>query len=304
MKEELFFHIIEQIPQITDYPIRLHIDGEPMLHPQFFSFAKLLNRKNIKFNLASNGSKCEERFLELEINILRITFSTNAQEFSTRCDNITYDIYYETILNYIKLWLKSESKQNIILQILYYKSNDVNYNNEKTDFIKRLTYALSYDQNILFHYAREGMNDVYSYTKQNGYSITIFPWYVYYNQIFFGESFSNNKVEIGFCSSPWEIIAIMFDGRVSFCCNDLSGKTAFTSPDEIWNRKLIDIWQDQKICEIRKRFVEKKIPLEICKKCLFDHDSNIFLTNFHPINIIPNEKFNELKDKDSLGNII
>ncbi len=60
MSQELFEHIVQQLPKITHYPVRLHIDGEPTIHPKFYEFGKLLNQKGIPFVvaltiIASNG---------------------------------------------------------------------------------------------------------------------------------------------------------------------------------------------------------------------------------------------------------
>ena len=47
MSQELFEHIVEQLPKITPYPVRLHIDGEPTTHPKFYEYGKILNQAGI-----------------------------------------------------------------------------------------------------------------------------------------------------------------------------------------------------------------------------------------------------------------
>ncbi|MGA2465063.1 MAG: radical SAM protein [Thermodesulfobacteriota bacterium] len=93
MSQDLFEHIIYQLPKITPYPVRLHIDGEPTVHPKFYEYGKLLNRLDIPFVLATNGSRLSQDLLDLKMEVL-ISISTHREEFQQRTIHIDYDVLY------------------------------------------------------------------------------------------------------------------------------------------------------------------------------------------------------------------
>jgi len=56
MPMDLFIHIANQLPGLTKQNIRMHVDGEPTMHPNFAEMVQYLNSKDFGVSLATNGS--------------------------------------------------------------------------------------------------------------------------------------------------------------------------------------------------------------------------------------------------------
>ena len=300
MPEDLFKHIAQQVPTITDLPLRLHIDGEPTLHPKFIQYANFLNKMEIPFGLATNGSLLSTEHAQIQMGIV-LSISSNEIEFKKRIKNLNYDKYINNILSYLKEWLLSDSEQNIYIQI----PMDLNEKNEKyvqekhqfvTTVLSRLSIAGSSDRYELFE-----TDDTVYIVKKNGYSLRFYFWDISSSANYSPPTQQDPKIKHGFCSMPWQEMAILSDGRVSFCCSDLSGGTAYTREKDIWERSLLDIWQDKKIVKIRRNFLKNNPTLDICKRCLASVPDHQFYSFDHPFDMELRQKSPGILPLDSLG---
>lgn len=300
MPEEMFAHIVKQLPAITPYPVRLHVDGEPTLHPKFYEYAKLLNELAVPFVLATNGSLLAEKHLHLKMEVL-ISISSHREEFHQRTTHIDYDAYRKRVMEYIRGWLVSESMQTIYVQIPYYeREGNEAYTSSKKEFVSLMEKELELGK-LSEKKGYEWLGAEYCYVKPNGYSLIFYNWTINTSQIYKPKAFWDRRTRKGFCSCPWQELAILADGRVSFCCVDLTGGTAFTPPEELWKRPLLDLWRNERIINIRKRFREGRVSLKVCQRCLADLNGHTFYTNDHPFDTIFEEKSKDLFPSTSLG---
>lgn len=300
MPENLFEHIAKQLVSITNYPVRLHIDGEPTLHPKFFEYGKLLNELNIPFVLATNGSRLSQEHLKLKMEVL-ISISTHREEFQLRTTHVDYDTYIKRVVEYLRGWLLSNSLQNIYIQIPYYeKQANETYFVQKKRFIQSLE-----EQCDMERYAKKSeykrLGAEYCYIKPNGYSLVFYNWTINTSQIYRPKSLFDRKTKKGFCSCPWQELAILADGRVSFCCMDLTGKTGFTAKEEIWKYSLLELWRDERVVNIRKKFMSRSPKLKVCQRCLADLPDHMLYTNDHPFDAVFSPKSKDLFPTNSLG---
>jgi organic radical activating enzyme len=300
MSQDLFEHIIYQLPKITPYPVRLHIDGEPTVHPKFYEYGKLLNKLNIPFVVATNGSLLMRKFLDLKMDVL-ISISTHREEFQQRTRHIDYDTYIKRVVHYLTGWLLSESLQTIYIQVPYYKGQgNETYSVQKNEFIKSLEKQLEIER-----YARRSdyqcLGAEYCYVKPNGYSLLFYNWTINTSQVYQPKSLFDHRTKEGFCSCLWQELAILSDGRVSFCCVDLTGGTAFTAREEIWKHSLLELWRDDRLINIREKFRNKEVQLKVCQRCLSDLPNHTFYTNDHPFDTVFSPKSKDLFPSNSLG---
>jgi MoaA/NifB/PqqE/SkfB family radical SAM enzyme len=303
MSEELFRHIIQQIPSLTPYPLRLHVDGEPTLHPKFFEFAKILNEANIPFVLATNGSRLTPEMVNLEMTAL-ISISTSNAEFKLRAPSLNYRDYINNICSYLEAWLPSDSKQSIYIQIPYRK-NVIRYIPqlyEKRKFItameKRLKITDFAEKKVQGNLVTDFK---IRYKKPNGSFLCFYSWTIQDLMPYKAVREDDKKTTQGFCSRPWQEMAILADGRVSFCCVDLTGGTAYTSKEEIWKRALIDLWMDTRIINIRKEFLQGSVRVPVCQRCITSFPNNEVYTTNHPYNKSFASKSRDLFPVDSVG---
>ena len=297
MSPELFERIIRQLPDLTHYPVRLHVDGEPTLHPHFLQYGELLNSLRIPFVLATNGSRLSPELLKLNMEVL-ISISPSQEEFRNRTTSLDYEAYLKRIVGYVREWLESPSPQTIYIQV---PNEGLVDKARKKSFQQKLVSLLDpekHAQKIDFPY----LDTDFSYRKPNGHVLSLYNWRINHSSVYRSESPDDGRVREGFCSMPWQELAILSDGRVSFCCVDLTGGTAFSEPQEIWERSLLEIWRDERINTIRRNFKNRKISLDVCSRCLADSRDNELYSYDHPLDTMFEPKDGNLFPLDPYGN--
>ncbi|MBO7703075.1 MAG: radical SAM protein, partial [Solobacterium sp.] len=55
MDVQEFSHVLDEVKPITDY-IYLHVQGEPLLHPQFETLMTIADEKQMQVQLVTNGT--------------------------------------------------------------------------------------------------------------------------------------------------------------------------------------------------------------------------------------------------------
>jgi organic radical activating enzyme len=267
MPMELFRHLVGQLPGLTNKVLRMHVDGEPTLHPQFVEMIRMINEQGLRAVLATNGSRLDPAFLDLEMDLL-ISISTCAEDFRQRHRTINYEDYCERILNYLRAWLKTENRQYIWIQIPFAlgRQDDSAYARRKQDAVALIVEALGLPPPTV-----PISEKPYRFRKSEHESLEFYRWDIF-GQGLYPVDGKRGKYEpaiTGFCDSPWKRLAVLADGRVSCCCTDLSGGTSFTKPEEIWQMPLAEIWRSHPgILAIRRSFLERRVPLEVCRRCL------------------------------------
>jgi hypothetical protein len=204
-------------------------------------------------------------------------------------------------VHYLTGWLLSESLQTIYIQVPYYKGQgNETYSVQKNEFIKSLEKQLEIER-----YARRSdyqcLGAEYCYVKPNGYSLLFYNWTINTSQVYQPKSLFDHRTKEGFCSCLWQELAILSDGRVSFCCVDLTGGTAFTAREEIWKHSLLELWRDDRLINIREKFRNKEVQLKVCQRCLSDLPNHTFYTNDHPFDTVFSPKSKDLFPSNSLG---
>jgi organic radical activating enzyme len=272
MSPELYEHLLRQVPEITTQALRLHIDGEPTLHPQFHEFCKMANRIGVPITLATNGSGLKPAHLDVDMAV-QVHVSTSPEELSGRSKQ-RYAAYLDRLLRYGQEWLQSDSKQGVTYKLFTSTSQRAKPNGltEKEAFAHALIKNIGIkDQG---EWTGQGFNQTYCYRKKDGGHFQIMIMRVTEGGLYPGEegkitSMQGLPRDFGFCDAPWKSLAVLSDGAVGFCCVDVAGQTAFTSPGEIWKRPLKEIWlHDPRINQAREAFLNGRVLLRTCRDCL------------------------------------
>lgn len=267
MEKDLYFHILKQLKTITRNPVRLHVSGEPTIHPDFHEIAKKTNAEGHDISLATNASNLKPEFLDIKM-IVVIYLSTNSEELEKRTA-ISFDAYWQKIFTYLERWKQVENQQRFFF--LFYLSKK-DFKNEamieaKEKFVFDMLAKLDVDYStdggnpLLIARCRKGKNSSLIFSKTQITEGGLYPGLnpnVKYSRDF------------GFCDSPWKRLTVLADGRVGFCCNDLTGETTFTkSKDSLYEKDLKDLWlNDPNLNRVREAFKNKKAILNICRKCM------------------------------------
>jgi organic radical activating enzyme len=283
MSENLFYHVADQLHEVTDQPVRLHMDGEPLLHKKFEEFARALNSRGHAVALASNGSLLKARYVDINMSVL-VNLSTSKEELAKR-SKMNFNAYVETLANYILAWKTNESGQHITYGV--YTSKEERSSPEsmcnKYAFIdsflakiglKRGPEPVCENKNTIFSYANTG-GGVFKIAFFNIASGGLYP------ETEAREFRTTLPKTVGFCDSPWKRFVILADGRAAFCCLDVMGTLAYTNPGEVWNMPLKSIFMEHKnIIAVRKKFLDAKVSCSTCRLCLDRTPARVFRAGF------------------------
>jgi organic radical activating enzyme len=267
MSMELFGHIARQLPGLTTKPVRLHIDGEPTLHPCFHEMVAMVNAQGLRVGLATNGSLLDPKWLELEMDLV-ITASTHPEEFLTRHKRMDFQKYVDRVVTYVQEWAKSKSSQKLMLQLIHDHgafSGDIagaSWNSFVENLLARAEVA---------RYCKQVPEKPNVWLKPGGRSLVLIEYPIVAGGLYpeAGKRLEYQPIEKGFCDSAWKRLAVLADGRVSYCCIDLSGGTAYTEPAAIREQPLAKLWREHpSVQRVRAAFRRGEITDVICKTCL------------------------------------
>ncbi len=271
MPRKLFNHILPQLKGLTERRLRVAIDGEPMLHPEFLEICLDANRAGHRLAVASNASAVRSEFLAIDMDLI-VHVSTSAAEHARR-STASFERYLEKIRRYVGEWVQGSYVQNIELKVFFNAAESVD---EELMLAKRrfvADFAGAFGIATGGCWEPPGWNPELRFRNPSGNLLRI-----RFQQTTEGGLYPNVSglqypqglpPEWGFCDSPWKVLSIHSDGAVGFCCADITAKTVFTEPEEIWEKPLAWIWRRHpRLLEARRQFLAGRVELPICRDCL------------------------------------
>ena len=283
MTDEIFYRILDQVPEVTRQAIRLHIDGEPMLHKKFHQYAKDINAIGYDVALASNGSLLDPAFLDIKMSV-SINLSTSPEEFEKR-SSIPFQRYIDTLSDYVNAWRKRPNRQRITFTI--YSTQEERNNQEcmenKYNFIERFVKKCGFEKPAI----DKSSNQIFIHRKENGPLLQIGQGNVTSGGLYPNTDNRDLSAKLdrdfGFCDSPWKRLAVLANGQVVYCCIDLDGSLAYTKPEELFNTPLKEIWlHDERIERLRHQLLAGRAKHKACQVCLDRLPTREFYTRFQP----------------------
>lgn len=225
-----------QIKEYCDY-IYLHILGEPLLHPQFNEILNILDTKDFKLQLVTNGTLLHKYPNILTHKCLRkISISLHS------INNIKIDNYFDVI----KALINTNNNTNIELRFYDYDNLD---NSLKT-FLNDLKEIYSFDIT----------------TKQNSYKLKD-NVYIYFEKLFNWPNINDEYISnTGTCHGAIDMIAINSLSEVTICCLD---PKAHNKIGNLKENSLKNILNNKTYLNIIDDFKKHKINLDLCQKCSY-----------------------------------
>ncbi len=252
MNISLFEKVIDELePYLLN--INLYFQGEPMLHPRFYSFIE--GNRGIHTEVSTNGHfltpENSEKLVESGLSKLIISLDGADQE--------TYSAYrrngnFETVISGIKAVIEAKKKRpnsslSTEIQLL------VNRQNEKQIGAMR---KLAANMNIPLRLKSmqilgKDSIDWWSPSQKN------FSRYHLKSGKFVLKNSLPNR-----CSRAWLNPAITWDGKVVPCCFD---KDAEYIMGDLNNDSFRDIWNGTKYRLFRKSILTGRHMIEMCRNC-------------------------------------
>ena len=230
-----FKKIINEVKKYTDY-IYLHVQGEPLLHPNLKEFFEIAYDNNIKVNLTTNATLIKNN-LDVLINnksLRQINISLQALQNLPNKDE-----YYDNIINLIK-----NNKDIYISLRMWGNFKDQEVLNEINYFSNKLNITPNLDEtNQLMPHVFLSLDEEFKWPNLN-------------------DRF--NK-ETGRCQAINQL-GILSDGTVIPCCLDKDG---IINLGNIFYESLDSILNSPRYQLFLSNFKKGIITEELCKHCTF-----------------------------------
>lgn len=236
-----FKKISSEVKKYTDY-IYLHVKGEPLIHPDLEDILDICKEQNLQVNITTNGTKLAEKLdiIKKKTCIRQVNISAHAL---SEIDLDERDNYLNSLLNLveyasqtkaiylsIRLWIKNEEINNLVLNFL----------NEKLNLNKEITLE-----------TKKIIDNVYLSIDEE------FVW----------PSLENDFVSSkGRCYGAINQIAILANGDVVPCCLDSGGVMVLGN---CLKQSLEEILNQKRYKEMYEGFKKGIVKEELCKRCLY-----------------------------------
>ncbi|MFH1526679.1 MAG: radical SAM protein [Bacteroidota bacterium] len=263
--------------------------GEPLLNPELPEILSYLTKQNVTSMIPSNGTmlsneKIAESLIDSGLNILKISIDAASKDTYLK---IRGQDKFDTIIDGLKKLKQIKIDKNTIfpeirLDVVILKENvfeipevinlakDLNIN---TVFFRALqTQGLEDDRkkvlgkNIDFDILLLKLNQAVSVANKLKIKTNlkeIVSNFSSYKSIYVSlDSSLQNKV----CLLPYFQCFISIDGEVSPCCALFCNEKV--SIGNVFENRFIDIWNGQKMQNIRRCFAAKENNFAVCKDCV------------------------------------
>lgn len=239
---KLFKELLNRNPEINR--IVFCGSGEPLLHPELIEFIKLAVNRNIRTELNTNGvlldKKISKELVSTGLHSLVVSFEgINRQEYEKIRLGSSYDLVVDNIINFAEA-KKIYAKSKIWLGI---DCIDFNY----TRFQKR---GFRY-QSFLWGVDAVNFIPLHNWPCSNSKN----------------NSYQNATIKNRYygCFLPWLMVTILWDGRVTACCDDFNGENII---GELYsNPSILDIWNGEKMLGLREKLRKNNIDFLNCRNC-------------------------------------
>ena len=226
-----------QIKAFCDY-IYLHILGEPLLHPDLEKILDLLDERDMKLQLVTNGTLLYRYPKLLEHPCLRkLSISLHSYDHSDM-DASYFDVIDRLI----------ENNNNKTIELRFYQSAS-------------LSKALSdYKNKLIDTY---GLHE----TKRKNSFLLKDNIYIYEEEMFDWPKIDAPFIsDHGTCHGGIDMIAINHDGKVSLCCLD---PVPHNLIGDLQKESLADILSSETYLKIIQDMKDRKLDMDLCRRCTY-----------------------------------
>lgn len=240
MSPERFALILPQVREYTEY-IYLHVQGEPLLHPDFEEIMNLCDVQHMQVQLVTNGTFIN-RYPELykHPSLRRVSFSLQSLPYQTQKN---HDRYIRDIMDFAL-----NAKENVYIDLRVWANAE--NNPEIAGYIQTL--KDTYDPQP---------------TKRKD-SICFMPnIYLSSADTFLWPSLDKDyNSDTGRCLGGTQQIAILAEGTVVPCCLDAEGIISFGN---IFEQSLPEILSGKRYTDFISAMQEHRLSEELCRHCTY-----------------------------------
>lgn len=253
MNLDFIFPVLERAYACGARECGLHGGAEAFMHPQLHRTVHKL--KDIGYTyiyLSTNGTACTQKQMErvLDAGLDSIKFSINAgtaEDYNTvhGCND------FEKAISMVKFVAAQRSAKNLPLKLfvssVVCRPNQANMDNLRVcigDLVDHMDTVLA---------------------TWKGLSLP--------QDIFLTDKTFTKNPDSGLCMEPFSRMTITAEGYVRICCNNYENDLVV---GDLHTQDIESIWHSELYVNIRKAFIEKKLPPNcICHNCLFGTQNKV-----------------------------
>lgn len=237
-----FEHIVKQAKNYTNF-IYLHVQGEPLSHPQFNEILSICDLYEMQVQLVTNGTFLNKHLDMINHSSLRkISISLQSIEYQ----NLDLNTYMNTIISFIDSCTLSKHP---IVEIRFWR-------NDQYDLPKTKT-------------CLDILREKYTFTlteRNNHYRINENVYIDFDNMFSWPDLNSTTNNQNGTCLGAKSQIAILSNGSVVPCCLDTDAHVLLGN---IFKKDLDEILKDAPYLNLIKEFNDHKIQNPFCLRCTY-----------------------------------
>ncbi len=247
----LFDKIVTELAPYLLY-LRLYFQGEPMMHPHFFSFLEI--SRNINTILSTNGHFLSKenagRIVRSGLNKIIVPIDGIDQKtYSSYRVNGDLSIVLDGLRNLTEAREKASSALDVEIQFLVNRRNE-----HQISSVRHLAREMKASLKLKsMQIINEGDFETWLPSKPH------FARYRKKNGIYSIKSRLPNR-----CARLWFNPVITWDGKVVPCCFD---KNADHIMGDINERSFREIWEGTEYRKFRERILTSRKSIKICQNC-------------------------------------
>ena len=231
---------LTQIKPLCDY-IYLHVQGEPLIHPQLKEIFDLMDEFDMQVQLVTNGAFLKDNFWLLERKSLRkISFSAHSLDHQ----KMDPEQWLDTVFDFMH---QASVQKHPYCEIRFWNQNNLSPSSKL---------------------AIDWINERYPLTetsRKGSWQLMDCCWLHYDNQFKWPDK-EGCSLDVGTCHGAVDMMAILCDGQVVPCCLDARG---VINLGNIFVTSLQDILASKRTQDMIQGFKNHKITEELCKYCTY-----------------------------------
>jgi radical SAM protein with 4Fe4S-binding SPASM domain len=225
---------IDQLdPSVTELVV-LHSDGEPLINKRVFDMIDYAKAKGLRLYTSTNATALNEKnaraLLESGLDVLTISIDGTTKEVF---EKIRVGAKFESVMDNVHrfLELKGHRKPLVIVQLIEQPDNE----HQTAEFVEYWS-----------RYRSQGVIPVIK---------GLIEWFTEIPDII---------DNYNWCDRPWFGLVVHSSGNVSPCVHDFDGRYVVGNIKEA---NLYDMWNGERMVELRKSITVSRRSNELCKDC-------------------------------------
>ena len=203
MSAEAFSDVLRKIRPFTDY-IYLHVQGEPLVHPEFGRILSLCDESGIQVQIVTNGTLPERFPLLFHSCVRKVSFSVQSIEYQSGNDP---EIYIKEILSFCR---EASRRGKPYCEIRFWRDDQLSF---------------PATGNAMLYIKSE--YDLIPTSRKNSFRLMENVYLSISNSFTWPSMNLPENDDSGYCLGALRQLAVLADGTVVPCCLDAEGIISF-----------------------------------------------------------------------------